>query len=129
MELAAAILRVIVSLAFILWLTYWSLRVLLPRLQAGRQGFAGNMEIIDRLAVGTRNNVCLIRVGEKIFLIGISTGNIRLLAEIPLSSLSKSSDTLPESPDFAGILRNSTEKVKQTLDNCLRHNSNGQDGD
>lgn len=106
-----AFLRVLVSLTFVLFLAYWCTRYLLPRLQTGPAGRQTAMRVIERLPVGVRSTLCLVRVGERCFLIGVTPAGIATLAEIDPAQIPDGFDPAQGQPDFAKLLALSKEKV------------------
>lgn len=112
--MAMAVLRVMVSLAIVLFLAYFSLHYLLPRLQPGRRARPSSLEIIERLPVGMRSYLCLVRVGDKVLLLGISPGAMHLISELPTGSLPEAAN-LPAPTDFTRALEQSKEKLRQSL--------------
>ena len=76
-----SLLWLLVSVAVVLGLAYW-----FTRYAAGR-GFLGpglrgqGMEILAQLSLGREQRLALARVGERYFLLGVTSGGISLLAE------------------------------------------------
>lgn len=112
MQSFIAVTRVLLSLAFVVFLAYYSIRLVLPRLQAGSASSRGTMCLIERIPVGMRGYICLVMVGRQYFLVGVSAAGIRLLAEIPPESLPAQEAQMPGYPDFAEVLRKSSTQAR-----------------
>ena len=96
-----SIAQVTVSLLLIVALIFaisWALRRLRPGSRAGR----GRIGVIDELAVGPRERVVLVRVGDAQVLIGVGAGGI-----VGLTPLSSPIAVAPQDadPGFAARLR------------------------
>lgn len=105
------VLQVIISLALVLFLAYYSIRVLLPRLQAGRTGYGGNLRVVERLPLGMRSNLCLVKAGEQYFLLGVTPGGMEFLAELPADAIRHG---IPVEPiQFSEILQNSKARSEE----------------
>lgn len=120
MESALAGIRLLVSLGLVLALCYFILRVLVPRLQMLRPGWATQMRLVERLPVGVRSYLCLVQVGERVFLLGVSPANISLLAEVTAGSIalppvSAGATDSPLPTDFSGVLRQSKNQATRSL--------------
>lgn len=108
-----AFLRVTTSLLFVLFLAWWCTRYLLPRLQGAQAGRNSAIVIVERIPLGMRSTLCLVRVGERYYLIGLTPGGMEYLAEIPADELQLTGNELAASPDFSEILAKSKVKVSQ----------------
>ena len=86
----------------ILFLTYIVTKYIGNRMGAGRYagGVSHYLGIVDRMFLGQEISVALIRVSERIFLVGITNDNINLLTEIKEEELTELS--LPEVENSAG---------------------------
>jgi flagellar biogenesis protein FliO len=116
-------LRILVSLGLVLLLAYWSLRVLLPRLQMSRGGLGGSMRILDRLPLGMRSYLCVVKVGEQIFLISVSPGTVQYLAELPSDGIGKMGADPPAPPNFSEILQSSRGAAENAWGHVLERAS------
>ncbi|NLM53106.1 MAG: flagellar biosynthetic protein FliO [Firmicutes bacterium] len=103
MDSFLAFVRVTGSLLLVVILAYYTLRYLMPFLQRGNLYARRNLEILERLSVAPRMALCLIRAGNRYFLIGLTPTKITYLQEISADELE-----LPEKKTiggFAEILR------------------------
>lgn len=117
-------LRILVSLGLVVFLAYWSLRVLLPRLQAGsRTGLGGSMRILDRLPLGMRSYLCVVKVGEQIFLISVTAGAVQYLAELPADGIGEMGADPPPPPNFSEILQSSLGAAENAWGQVLERTS------
>jgi flagellar biosynthetic protein FliO len=117
MEPVLAVIHVIFSLGLVIILCWLSIRILLPRLLPGNAGRQAHLQIVERLPVGLRSYLCLVRLGEHVFLLGVSAAQITLLAEIPSGSISSGTENVNCRPlsDFPAILRHSREQASRSL--------------
>ncbi|MCL5981399.1 MAG: flagellar biosynthetic protein FliO [Firmicutes bacterium] len=120
MEAALAVIRLLVSLGLVLALCYFILRVLVPRLQLVRPGWTTQMRLVERLPVGVRSYLCLVQVGERVFLLGVSPANISLLAEVTAGSIalppvSAGATDSPLPTHFAEVLRQSKDQATRSF--------------
>jgi flagellar biosynthetic protein FliO len=63
-------------------LAYVVIRFGLTRLQGGAGRAGGRLAVLDRLSVEPRRSLQVVRVGEKVLLIGVGDGGIGLLCEL-----------------------------------------------
>jgi flagellar protein FliO/FliZ len=102
-DLGSSVFSMLLGLALVMALLFASLW-LLKRLSAPRGQAAGLMRVIAGTAVGTRERVVVLEVGNTWLILGVAPGRITALAEMPR-------ETLPAEPapdggrDFAGRLR------------------------
>ncbi len=116
-------LRILISLSFVLVLAYWSLRVLLPRLYKGHIGLGGSMRVLDRLSLGMRSYLCIVKVNDKIFLISVSPGNVQYLTELCPEEVGEISDNLPAPSSFNEILKSSRGAAETAWEKVVEHTS------
>lgn len=113
-----AFLQFIVALSLVLLLAYWCTRFLLPRLQGAQTGRTQAMRIVERLPLGMRSSLFLVKVGERCFLVGLTPGGMQGLAEFPADELPPECSELPDVPDFAEMLAKSragAQKFREQL--------------
>ena len=116
MESALAVVRVLLSLGLVVVLSWLFIRLLLPRLVQGGIGRQAQLQLVERLPVGLRSYLCLVRLGERVFLLGVSAAQITLLAEIPAGSLDDGTvRAVSQPPDFAAILQRSRGRAACSL--------------
>ena len=104
-------IKIMLALSVVLFLAWWSIRYLVPRLQSLAPVPTGSMIVLERLSLGMRSSLCLVKVGERYFLIGITPGSMECLAEVSGTELPASTGEPPAPPDFAEILAKSKDKV------------------
>ena len=80
-DLWKALLRLVIFLPLVLLLAYWSIRIGASRGQMW-QG-SRNLQVMERIALGTKAGLCIVKVGREYYLIGISEQKIELLKELP----------------------------------------------
>lgn len=77
---------------------------LLKRLSAPRGETAGLLRVIAGTAVGPRERVVVLEVGGTWLVLGVASGRVNALAEIPRQDV-PAHPTGPQAPDFASRLR------------------------
>ncbi|MCL4463780.1 MAG: flagellar biosynthetic protein FliO [Firmicutes bacterium] len=113
-------MRVLFSLLFVLALAWWSTRYGLPLLQGTQARRKANMTVVERIPLGLRGTLCLVKVGERFLLIGLTPAKIERLAEIPASELQLPEEAAHLPPDFAAILAKSKAKTGRLSQQILR---------
>ncbi|MCL2620113.1 MAG: flagellar biosynthetic protein FliO [Defluviitaleaceae bacterium] len=79
------LLTVVGALALVLFLAYFSIR-LMGRARGGVRG-QRNVKLVEAVGVGPQTNVQLVQAGDKFFLIGVSRNGVTLLGEVNGDSL------------------------------------------
>lgn len=87
------LLTVVGALALVLFLAYFSIR-LMGRARGGMRG-QRNVKLVEAVGVGPQTNVQLVQAGDKFFLIGVSRNGITLLGEVNGDSLVIEEKMLP----------------------------------
>ena len=90
------LLQVSVSLLLVCALAYLLIRFGLTKLQSRRDPDA-QMEIVERLSLDARRSIIMLRVREKLLVVGVSETGFSLLTELEPES-DQSDTTLSESP-------------------------------
>ena len=85
LDLLGRLLSVIVAIAFVMFLAYYTTRWLAGARYARRGN--SNIKLLEGAAVGPHSSVQLIRAGMKVFLIGVTRERITFLAEIPIDEI------------------------------------------
>ncbi|HHX74349.1 MAG TPA: flagellar biosynthetic protein FliO [Firmicutes bacterium] len=106
-----AFLQISVSLVFVLALLFLFTRYLLPFYAGRRPGSRANMRVVDRLALGVRISLCLVKVGKRYLLLGVTPTRVDCLAEISGEELQPADPSGPGVADFAGLFQKSREKL------------------
>lgn len=100
----------------ILYFTYVFTKYAGRGMQLRGRGMTGRMKLIDRMALAPDKSVVIVQVGERYLILGISSGQVNLLMEIPKEEMER---TEPEgSADgqngtFSVLLRQMLEKTKE----------------
>jgi len=81
------------------------------------------MRILDRLPLGMRSYLCVVKVGEKIFLISVSPGSVQFLAEIPSDGIGELGADPPVPPSFSEILQSSRGAAENAWEQVLERAS------
>jgi flagellar protein FliO/FliZ len=105
----SGIFQVMLGLAVVLALLFASLW-LLKRLAAPRGVAAGFMKVITATAVGTRERVVVVEVGDTWLVLGVAPGSVTSLHQMPKQAMPAGA-TVPGS-DFPARLKQFVERGK-----------------
>lgn len=100
-ELGGSLLQMLLGLGVVLLLLFASL-YLLKRLAAPRGTAAGLLRIVAGTAVGTRERVVVVEVGDTWLVLGVAPGRVTPLTQLPRQAVPEAKP-LP-GKDFAGWL-------------------------
>lgn len=100
-ELGATLLQMLLGLGVVLLLLFASL-YLLKRLTAPRGGAAGLLRVVAGTAVGTRERVVVLEVGDTWLVLGVTPGSVTALTQLPRSNVPAAA--MP-GKDFGGWLK------------------------
>jgi flagellar biosynthetic protein FliO len=106
-----AFLQITVSLVFVLVLLFIFTRYLLPLFAGRRPGSRANLRVVERLALGVRVSLCLVKVGKRYLLLGVTPTRVDCLAEISSEELAATEPAGVGMADFAGLLQKSKERL------------------
>ena len=81
---------------------------LLKRLTSPQGRTPGLMRVISSLAVGPRERVVLMEVGDQWLLVGVGPGHISKIGELPRQALTPGTDV--STPDFSAWLKRALER-------------------
>ena len=123
-QLASKLFQVILWTLITCLLAYLILGKLLPKIlqltPAGRRGLTatapkGLITIIDRLPLDARRSVCVVKVGDEHFLVGVTDQAMTMLSKLDLADLDsleqeKAGEGLPGFSRFTALLKNHSEK-------------------
>lgn len=110
----------LVVLILVLALAYYTTRVLGSGVYGKQE--SKNMQVLDRMAVGRDSYLLVVRIQERILLMGVSPSGIVKLEELDTYEKRNPAEG---SPDFAGIFR---EQVKSCLNRDEKRGKNRSDG-
>jgi flagellar protein FliO/FliZ len=106
----SGIFQVVLGLAIVLALLFASLW-LLKRLAAPRGAAAGFMKVITATAVGTRERVVVVEVGDTWLVLGVAPGSVTPLHQLPRQDVTSASPAA--SGDFAARLGQFMDRGKR----------------
>ena len=115
-ELGASVLQMLFGLAVVIALLFACLW-LIRRLSAPRGGGAA-IKVLGAAAVGPRERVVLVQLGEQVLVLGVAPGSVTKLHEmkgdeLPLTTLGTSSTSgagSPSMPNFSNWLKHALER-------------------
>lgn len=116
LDAAGSLVQMLLGLAVVIGLLYASLHVL-KRLGAGGGNSAGLVKVRCATAVGPRERVVLVDVGDKVLVLGVAPGRITPLHTLDAADLPGTS-TAPDAPPPAG--KDFQSWLKQTLERRSR---------
>lgn len=106
-ELGGSLLQMLLGLGVVLLLLFASL-YLLKRLAAPRGTAAGLLRIVAATAVGTRERVVVVEVGDTWLVLGVAPGRVTPLTQLPRREVPAAQP--PPGKDFASWLRQMMER-------------------
>jgi flagellar protein FliO/FliZ len=107
-EVGGSLVQLVFSLALVVALIFASLW-LLKRLSAPRGRAAGLLRVVAGTAVGGRERVVVLEIGETWLVLGVAPGHVSALAEVPRQAAPVApNDGSPR--DFPGWLRHVLER-------------------
>jgi len=108
-EAGSSLLQVILSLLAVLLLLVGTL-YFLKCLSAPRGAGAGLLRIIAGAAVGTRERVVVVEVGDTWLVLGVAPGSVTALHLLPRQDVPAADPTSSGGMDFAGRLKHMMER-------------------
>ena len=108
-ELGSSLLQVILSLALVLVLLIGSI-YLLKRLSTPRGSAAGLLRVIAGAAVGTRERVVMVEIGDTWLVLGVAPGSVTALHQLPRQVPTTVSEPTAGGKDFSGWLKQVMER-------------------
>jgi len=107
---AGNVLQALLGLAVVL-LVMWVCVRALKRYTAGRQPAAGTLRVLGGVAVGQRERVVMVEVGETWLVVGVAPGRVNALHAMPKLPDAAPSATPPAPPSgFAASLARFTQR-------------------
>lgn len=100
----------------ILFACYVFTRYIGRGMQIRGRGMTGRLKLIDRMALAPDKSIVIVQVGERYLLLGISSGQVNLLMEIPkeeMGSLKPDGNPDGQNGAFSVLLRQMLEKTKE----------------
>ena len=106
-ELGASVVQMLLGLGVVLVLVFASL-YLLKRLAAPRGAAAGLLRVVASTAIGPRERVVVLEIGDTWMVLGTAPGSVTALTQLPRQNL----PSVPSvsGKDFAGWLKQITER-------------------
>lgn len=112
-EPGSSVLQMLLGLGFIVVLIFGSLW-LLKRLAAPRGAGAQLLKVIAGQAVGPRERVVVVEVGDTALVLGVAPGQVRTLHTLPRSALPAApSAVTPNLPPFAATFASKLKKMME----------------
>lgn len=108
-EAGSSLLQVILSLVVVVLLLLGTL-YLLKRLSAPRGAGAGLLRVIAGAAVGTRERVVVVEVGDTWLVLGVAPGSVTALHQLPRRDVPETNLTGSGGKDFSGWLKQVMER-------------------
>ena len=106
-ELGSSVVQMLLGLGVVLALVFASL-YLLKRLSAPRGAAAGLLRVIAATAIGPRERVVVLEIGETWLVLGTAPGCVTQLSQLPRQDLPAAAGVAGK--DFAGWLRQITDR-------------------
>lgn len=112
-DLWIMLLKIIITLPFILGLIYLSLKyggIKLQKMQSGRY-----LKILERVLISKENSLMVVKMGEKAFVVSSSNNKIEILKELEQDEILKIEEIniLPQYSNLKDLYNNLKMKVKR----------------
>ena len=106
MEFITLLLKIVLSLIFIVFVIHLSFRLGGSKLQDMQNG--KYMKIIERVAVSKDNSLLVVKFGEKAFVVASAQGKVDILKELETEEIKKLEEThkLPQYKNLSDIIKN-----------------------
>lgn len=88
----------------------WASLYLLKRLQTSRSGPAAGLRVVAATAVGPRERVVVVEVGETWLVVGVAPGQVRALHTLPRQALPEGIPAPQADTHFAAWLKKALER-------------------
>lgn len=112
-ETGSGLLQVIMSLVMVLLFLFGSL-YLLKKLAAPRGAASSLLRVIAGTAVGTRERVVVVEVGETWLVLGVAPGSVTPLHQLPRQTLAPGNEAAAPGKNFADWLKHAMERKNAT---------------
>jgi flagellar protein FliO/FliZ len=103
-EVGAGLGQMVFGLVVVIALL-WASLYLLKRLQTSRGGTATGLRVVAATAVGPRERVVVVEVGETWLVVGVAPGQVRALSTLPRQPLPEGIPAPEPDANFAGWLK------------------------
>lgn len=108
-DMTAGVMQMVLGLVLVLGLLFGSLW-LLRRLSATGGAGAGLMRVVAGIAVGPRERVVVVEVGEVWLVLGVAPGQVSTLHQLPRAEASAAEAGMGPSRNFRSWLDNALER-------------------
>ena len=105
----------LVLMALVFAGAYWASRFLARHYQ-GTAGHAKSIRILERAMVGRDSSLMLVKVNQKVCLLGVSAKQITLLETFPADEILNTEEQPPAMISFGDMLKKFREKGSSTND-------------
>lgn len=112
-DLGGGVLQMLLALTVVILLLFGSL-YLLKRLSLPRGAAASLLRVVAGTAVGTRERVVVVEIGDTWLVLGVAPGHITPLHQLPRQALSPVAETSEPGRNFAGWLKQVMEQRNAT---------------
>lgn len=107
-DMGSSLLQLVLGFGIVLAMLFGCLW-LLKRISAPRGSAAGAIRVLSGAAVGPRERVVLVEIGEQWLVLGVAPGHVSKLHELPKGSL-PDGDHKTTTPDFSAWLKRTLER-------------------
>lgn len=103
-EPGSSVLQVVLSLSLVVLLLIGGL-YMLKRLSGPRGAAAGLLRVVSSTAIGTRERVVLVEIGDTWLVLGVAPGSVTSLHHLPRMAKPLAEELVEPGKDFAGWLK------------------------
>ena len=104
----------------ILALAYWFTRYVVGNMAMGRLARGRRMEVLEQVPVGKDQRLMLVKVGERLYLLGAAPGGFTNLGEIPRELLDQQQTDQPDIPPAGGLPESFAQALRRVLEQRKR---------
>ncbi len=108
-DMGGGVLQMLLSLMVVILLLFGSL-YLIKRLSVTRGATAGLLRVIAGTALGARERVIILEIGDTWLVLGVTPGRITPLHQLPRQALTPTAETTEPARNFASRLKHLMER-------------------
>lgn len=110
------ILTVLAATGLVLYGSYLFTRLAAKKLQPGFDGGKSRIRVLDRAVLGQDKTLAVVKIGARVFLIGVASAQISLLSELSEEEAALWDD--PQEGGVSGEISGFSQLLRQTYEKC-----------
>lgn len=109
-EAITSVILLLAGFIVVLFAAYWCTRILGKRYEAGSSP-GGHIRVLDRVNLAPDRQLCIVQIGEKTLLLGVTSSSITTLGELDPDKLPQLSAAAAANNAFPDILQTFLKKT------------------